>query len=60
MSKKNEFLDFTQQHVLTEQECELISFFRTLSKTKRQAVMQALFSVLLNGQMKKEARKKKS
>ena len=53
MSKKHEFLDFTKQHTLTEQECELITFFRNLSKTRQQAVMQALFSLLLNGHKKK-------
>ena len=54
MPRKNDFLDPEQPHILTEQECELIAFFRVLSKTKRQVVVQALFSLLLKDKMKKE------
>lgn len=47
MSKTNDFLDFTQQHTLTEQECELITFFRAFTNTQRKAIMQAVFSAAL-------------
>lgn len=60
MSKKCDFLDPAQQHALTEQECELISFFRTLSPTKRQIVVQSLFTILLEGEMKKGKREKET
>jgi len=53
MSKKHEFLDFTKQHTLTEQECERITFFRSLSKTRQQVIMQSLFSLLLADHKKK-------
>lgn len=58
MSKKHDFLDPAQQHTLSEQECELITFFRTLSPTKRQVVVQTLFTVLFESEMKKSKRKK--
>lgn len=58
MSKKHDFLDPEQQHTLSEQECELITFFRTLSPTRRQVVVQALFTVLFEGEIKKGKRKK--
>lgn len=53
MAKKGDFLDPTQQHTLTEQECELVAFFRALSKTKRDAVMKTLFTILLESKKKK-------
>ena len=56
---KGDFLDPTVQHTLSEQECELIAFFRTLSKPKRQMVLQALFHVLLAEETKKAERRKK-
>jgi hypothetical protein len=60
MSKRGDFLDFTKQHTLTEDECTLVTFYRTLNKTKRQIVLQALFSVLMGDEMKKGNRKKKA
>ncbi len=53
MAKKGDFLDPTQQHNLTEQECELIAFFRVLSKSKQEAVFKALFTVVLDDHKKK-------
>ena len=53
MAKKGDFLDPTQQHTLTEQECELIAFFRTLSKTKQDVVFKALFAVVMDNHKKK-------
>jgi len=35
MAKNVNFLDFTQQHTLTEDECELVTFYRSLSPTRK-------------------------
>jgi hypothetical protein len=45
--KKQPFLDPEKQHKLTEQECTLISLFRTLSKPKREAVVKIIFDMLM-------------
>lgn len=42
------FLDPSQMHLLTEQECELITFYRSMSKTKQQTFLHLLFSMLKN------------
>jgi len=48
MKAKHDFLDPTQQHTLTEQECELLTFFRAFTKTQRQIIMEMLFSFALS------------
>ena len=48
MSKKHDFLDPDQQHTLTEQECELISFFRFFNKTQRDALYKVVFTMAVN------------
>lgn len=40
------FLDPSKQHTLTEQECELVTFYRSMSPTKQKAIIQALFAAL--------------
>ena len=41
--EKQEWLDPEQSHILTEQECQLLSLFRTLNEAKRQAIFNGLF-----------------
>jgi hypothetical protein len=48
MKSKHDFLDPTQPHILTEQECELVTFFRAFTKTQRQALIRVIFTVALN------------
>ena len=47
MAKKQAYLDQTQKHTLTEQECELISIFRLFSKSKRETIFKMLFFTAL-------------
>ena len=44
---EQDFLDPAHTHKLSEQECELIAYFRTLKKGQRESVMKALFAVLM-------------
>jgi hypothetical protein len=54
MKNNQNFLDPSRQHTLSEQECELISFFRTLSSIQRQEIFKAVFSIAINKSSKKE------
>ncbi len=40
------FLDPSKHHTLTEQECELVTFYRSMSPTKQKVIIQALFAAL--------------
>ena len=42
-----DILDFTEKHTLSELECELVTFFRILPKTRQQIVMQMLFGAVM-------------
>ena len=48
MKDKHDFLDPMVQHTLTEQECELLTFFRLFTKTQRQALVRVLFTIALD------------
>jgi len=50
------FLDPSKQHTLTEQECELITFYRSMSPAKQKVIIQTLFAALNYG-MKRENEK---
>ena len=45
MSKKHDFLDPTEQHTLSEQECEIITFYRYFNKTQRNIIYKLLFEM---------------
>lgn len=47
------FLDPSKQHTLTEHECELITFYRSMSPTKQQTILQMLFAALQDEAEKK-------
>jgi len=47
MKNKYHFLDPAEQHNLTQQECELIAFFRAFPEAKRHLLLELLFSVAL-------------
>jgi hypothetical protein len=47
MSKKYEFLDPEQSHLLSEQECNLVGLFRFFNETKRKAIFEMLFSAAM-------------
>jgi len=47
------FLDPLKQHRLTEQECELITFYRSMSPTKQKVIIQAMFAALSEETKKK-------
>lgn len=44
--KKVAFISPTEAHTLSEQECELITFYRSMSPTKQSMVLQILFAAL--------------
>ena len=48
MGNKHNFLDFTHLHLLTELECELVTFFRAFAQPQKQEIMQMLFSMAMN------------
>lgn len=47
MAKKNEFLDPSEKHTLTEQECNLISFYRIFSKTKKDILFRQFYELAM-------------
>lgn len=47
MSKKDNFLDPDKQHTLTEQECELISFYRFFTKAQKATLFKFAFTMAM-------------
>ena len=52
--KRVNFLDPSAPHTLSEQECELITFFRSFSKSKRELIFQMLFAMAMEDIKPKE------
>ena len=48
MKNEQELLDPSELHILSEQECELISVFRVLNKTQRKEIFKLVFTTALN------------
>jgi len=48
MKNNKHFLDPDEQHTLTEQECELISFLRIMNSGQRKRVLALALEIVLN------------
>ena len=54
MNKNQEWLDPSEKHALSEQECNMISLFRTFGNSQREAIFKALFLTAMEKNKGKE------